>query len=71
MLTAEEAKAAALKDRGLKSPRWRACGCTRTGMTGRVVYEGKFYYHELEYEFEVDGNTGRLIDGRGEHLRLI
>ena len=61
-LTAEEAKAAALKDAGLKESQVEGLRVHQDWDDGRVVYEGKFYYHELEYEFEVDGNTGRLID---------
>ena len=62
VLTAEEAKAAALKDAGLKESQVEGLRVHQDWDDGRVVYEGKFYYHELEYEFEVDGNTGRLID---------
>ena len=29
---------------------------------GRLVYEGEFFYSDLEYEFEIDAATGAVID---------
>lgn len=29
---------------------------------GYVLYEGKFFYNELEYEFEIDAQTGRILE---------
>ena len=42
----------------------------RRGMDdGRVVYEGNIYYDGYEYEFEIDGSTGRLLDFERERDR--
>ena len=29
---------------------------------GYVLYEGKFFYNEMEYEFEIDAQTGRILE---------
>ena len=29
---------------------------------GRLEYEGKIYYEKKEYEFEIDGNTGEILE---------
>lgn len=29
---------------------------------GRLVYEGKFYYDRMEYEFEMDASTGKILE---------
>lgn len=29
---------------------------------GRAVYEGKFYYDRMEYEFEMDASTGKILE---------
>lgn len=34
---------------------------------GRMVYEGNIYYNNVEYEFEVDGTTGQLVEWSSEH----
>ena len=29
---------------------------------GRLVYEGEIHYGRVEYEFEIDGSTGAIIE---------
>lgn len=29
---------------------------------GRMIYEGSLYYNGVEYEFEIDGQTGNIIE---------
>ena len=57
----EAAKAAALKQAGLKSGdvTW---GQVKTDYDdGRLIYEGEFFHGTLEYEFEIDGVSGMII----------
>ena len=34
---------------------------------GRQIYEGEIYYNQMEYEFEIDGLTGTVIEWSSEH----
>lgn len=58
----EAAKAAALKQAGLSSANVRWGKVKPDYEDGRLVYEGKFYYNNLEYEFEIDAATGVILD---------
>lgn len=29
---------------------------------GRMIYEGSLFYNGIEYEFEIDGQTGNIIE---------
>lgn len=58
----EEAKAAALKQADVKDDQVTWGRVHRTFDDGKMIYEGKFYYNSLEYEFEVDAATGAVID---------
>lgn len=35
---------------------------------GRTVYEGKIIYNEIEYDFEIDAATGRIIEWEAESI---
>ena len=35
---------------------------------GRIVYEGEIIYNEKEYEFEIDGHTGTIIEWEVESV---
>ena len=61
-ITAEQAKAEALKMAGLADSqvRWGMVGLDYDD--GRMVYEGKFFFETMEYEFELDANTGNIVD---------
>ena len=61
-VTADQAKAAALKQAGLDASQVSYIEAHLDYDDGRVLYEGKFYSGNMEYEFEVDGSTGALID---------
>ena len=63
-VTLEEAKAAALA---------RVSGATDSDIRihedhddGRKVFEGEIYYNGMEYEFEIDANTGNFIEWSAE-----
>ena len=61
-ITLEDAKAAALKNAGLTTANviW---GKVKSDYDdGRLIYEGEFFYNNLEYEFEIDAATGMLLD---------
>ena len=36
---------------------------------GRTIYEGSIYYDGYEYEFEIDGHSGRFLDFERERER--
>ena len=57
-----DAKAAALKKAGLKDSQVTWGKVKADYDDGRLQYEGKFFYNELEYEFEVDASTGKVTD---------
>lgn len=61
-ITAEQAKETALKQAGLDASQVSYIEAHLDYDDGRAVYEGKFFSGELEYEFDVDGTTGNLID---------
>lgn len=58
----EAAKAAALKYAGLSSANVKWDKVKPDYEDGRLVYEGEFYYNNLEYEFEIDAATGQIVD---------
>ena len=62
LITAEEAKAAALKQVGLEDSQVRWGRIEKDYDDGRILYDGKFFYNEMEYEFEVDGRDGRVVE---------
>ena len=61
-ITADQAKETALKQAGLTASQVSYIEAHEDYDDGRVLYEGKFFCGDLEYEFEVDGTTGALID---------
>ena len=58
----EAAKAIALKQAGLSSASVRWGKVKPDYEDGRLIYEGEFYYNNLEYEFEIDAATGGIVD---------
>ena len=34
---------------------------------GRMIYEGKIYFDNTKYEFEIDAETGKIIDWEEKH----
>lgn len=61
-VTLEQAKETALKQAGLNASQVSRIQAHPDYDDGRLVYEGKFFYGDMEYEFEVDANTGRILD---------
>lgn len=61
-VTMESAKATALKMAGLSSENVRWGKVKQDYDDGRLIYEGEFYYNNMEYEFEIDAATGAVID---------
>ena len=35
---------------------------------GRQIYEGEIIYNEMEYEFEIDAQSGQIIDWSSESI---
>lgn len=35
---------------------------------GRLIYEGKIIYNNMEYDFEIDGNTGNITEWDAESI---
>ena len=67
LMSVDEAAAIALE---------RVPGATRDDMRirqglddGRIVYEGNIYHDGYEYEFEIDGQSGRFLDFERERER--
>lgn len=58
----EQAKEIALNQAGLKSSQISRFNARQDYDDGRLVYEGKFFSGDMEYEFEIDANTGRILD---------
>ena len=61
-ITEEDAKAAALQIAGLSASEADYIAVHADRDDGRLIYEGKIYEGNLEYEFEVDAATGQVID---------
>ena len=61
-ITEQEAKASALRQAGLTESDVDYMRVGRDYDDGRIVYEGKFFHGDMEYEFEVDGTSGRVIE---------
>ena len=61
-ITADQAKETALKQAGLTASQVSYIEAHEDYDDGRVLYEGKFFCGDLEYEIEVDATTGALID---------
>lgn len=67
-ITLEDAKAVALKNAGLTSANVTWGKAKQDYEDGRLIYEGKFFYNNMEYEFEIDAATGNLIDWEVESI---
>ena len=59
---ADEAKKKALEDAGVSESEVRFIESERDRDDGRIKYEIKFFHGSLEYEYEVDGATGRITE---------
>ena len=61
-LTLEDAKTAALKRANLNDSQVTWGPVYKEHDDGRLIFKGEFYYNTLEYEFEIDAATGRIVD---------
>lgn len=61
-VTADQAKATALETAGLDASQVTHMNIRQDYDDGRLVYEGKFFHDTMEYEFEIDASTGRVVD---------
>lgn len=64
----EDAKKLALKTAGLTGKQITWGRVKEDYDDGRLIYEGKFFYGELEYEFEIDAASMTLIDWDVENI---
>ncbi len=67
-ITLEEAKAEALKIAGLSDSQVTWGRIHQDYDDGRLLYEGKFFFETTEYEFELDANTGNIVDWDAESI---
>lgn len=61
-ISAEEAKGIALNRAGISESQATRLSVKKDWDDGRAVYEGKFFYSELEYEFELDAQSGTILE---------
>ena len=59
---AEAAESAALGHAGLSESQGAGLRSERDYDDGRPVYEGEIFYNSMEYEFEIDGYTGTVLE---------
>ncbi len=67
-LTMEEAKEKALQTAGVTADQASRMKIEQDWDDGRMVYEGEFVSGSMEYEFEIDGETGRILDWDEESI---
>ena len=58
----EDAKTTALKRANLNDSQVTWGPVYKEHDDGRLIFKGEFYYNTLEYEFEIDATTGRIVD---------
>ena len=68
-ITADEAKAAALKDAGLTEADVTNLYSKLDTDDGRSVYEIEFWQGEVEYDYDVDATTGEIVKSSREVKR--
>ena len=68
-LTPEEAKTIVLNYAGLTADQVTFTKCYEDRDDGRMVYEIEFYANGIEYDFDVDIYTGRIIDSDRDYDR--
>jgi len=66
--TLGDAKKLALKQAGLKENQITWGRVKKDYDDGKTVYEGKFFYKELEYEFEIDAATMTFLEWEVENI---
>ena len=69
VLTPEEAKAIALNYAGFTADQVRFTKCHEDRDDGRMVYEIEFFANGIEYDFDIDINTGRITEADRDYDR--
>ena len=59
-----EAMAAALQHAGVPGAQAMGKKCQLDYEHGRQVYEIEFYFNGMEYEYEIDANTGAVLKAK-------
>lgn len=59
---AEKAKSIALKDAGLKANQVSFVKAKLDNDDGRTVYDVEFYGNHVEYDYEIDAKTGKILE---------
>ena len=63
-----EAKKIALDRAGIAESQASHLSVRQERDDGRTVYEGKFFYNGMEYEFEIDAQTGTILEWDAESI---
>ena len=61
-VTLEQAKTIALSNAGLSASQVTFVKAHQDWDDGRLEYEIEFYYGNVEYEYTIDANTGKIVD---------
>ena len=68
LISEDEAKDIALKDAGLTEEQVSGLWCKLDTDDGKVVYEVSIVYKEKKYEFEIDADSGKLLEWEKESV---
>lgn len=66
-LTPEAAQEAAFKHAGVKASDVRMKKCKLDREHGKMVYEVEFYVGNMEYEYDIDANSGAVLKFEKEY----
>ena len=63
-ITQNEAMAAAMNHAGVSGAQAMMKKCELDYEWGKQVYEIEFYFNGIEYEYEIDANTGAVLKAK-------
>ena len=62
-ISGNDAVSAAMQHAGVAPGQAMVSKCEPDFERGRQIYEIEFYFNGMEYEYEIDANTGAVLDG--------